>query len=620
MTRLVLAAATWILLAASAGWALPHDGPDPLARWLFRAKDLRNGKLVAQIGPDATLRGKPTRVPDSHGESLLLDGRRDRLLVADDLSKVKAQLPTKAMTVSAWASVNSPKRWGGLISVVQDNGNAECGWVLGYDDRHFTFGLASEGADDGDGKMTYLAGKTEYEVGRLYQIVGVYDGETMQLYVNGRLDGSSTVQSGKILYPAKGPVALGAYLDKDEEHLHHGRLREVAVFGVAAKASWVAHEYAHFVELAAADPVLAEDRGPFRYRVAPYLQYVTQTGVTVMWETSRVASSVVHYGESAELGKHVTSKRKGMLHELRITGLEAEKPYFYKVESIAKDGSKLESDVLTFQSANRRESPFAFAVISDTQDNRKVAGIIAKHAFGQRPNFALIPGDLVGEGGKKSDWLDEFFPAMQPLISRVAFFPVLGNHERNARNYYDYVSLPKPEYYYSFRYGNAEFFCLDSNKNVGEGSEQYTWLSRELAKSKATWKFVCYHHPSFSSDENDYGDMWKGKSTHGDLRIRPLTKLYDQHGVDIVWNGHIHSYERTWPLKKGKVDPKGTTYMITGGGGGGLETPGPIKPFFQNNVRRGHHYVMVAIAGKILELKAYDLENRLFDVLKIEKR
>ena len=60
-------------------------------------------------------------------------------------------------------------------------------------------------------------------------------------------------------------------------------------------------------------------------------------------------------------------------------------------------------------------------------------------------------------------------------------------------------------------------------------------------------------------------------------------------------------------------------YMITGGGGGGLETPAPTRPFFQNNVRRGHHYVMVHVNGGTLELKSYTLNDRLFDELQIKK-
>jgi hypothetical protein len=59
--------------------------------------------------------------------------------------------------------------------------------------------------------------------------------------------------------------------------------------------------------------------------------------------------------------------------------------------------------------------------------------------------------------------------------------------------------------------------------------------------------------------------------------------------------------------------------MKTGGGGGSLENPGPVRPWFQNNVRREHHFCMVAINGKKLELRSFNLEGELFDTLAIEK-
>ena len=195
----------------------------------------------------------------------------------------------------------------------------------------------------------------------------------------------------------------------------------------------------------------------------------------------------------------------------------------------------IESEVATFQTACKPETPFAFAVISDTQDNPAVSGPVAELAWAQRPNFLLHPGDLVSQGRMSDDWIDEFFASMHPLISRVPFYPVLGNHEQNAKNYFDYMSLPEPEYFYKFTYGNAEFFMIDSNRKVNPGSEQFKWLDKSLGESNAVWKFVCHHHPPFSSDENDYGDLWKtNRSTRGDLRVRELVPLYEKHHVDIV--------------------------------------------------------------------------------------
>ena len=200
------------------------------------------------------------------------------------------------------------------------------------------------------------------------------------------------------------------------------------------------------------------------------------------------------------------------------------------------------------------ETPFAFAVISDTQGNPSVAGKLAKLSWSHRPHFLVHPGDLVSTGTNRQHWVQQFFPSMQPLISRVAFFPVLGNHEQNADAYYHYMSLPDPEYYYSFRYGNADFFMIDTNQKVGPGSEQFRWLEQSLRQSTSRWRFVCHHHPPFSSDENDYGDLWKTRqSTRGDLRARQLVPLYERYEVDVVWNGHIHSYERTWPVREGRA-------------------------------------------------------------------
>ena len=259
--------------------------------------------------------------------------------------------------------------------------------------------------------------------------------------------------------------------------------------------------------------------------------------------------------------------------------------------------------------------------MSDTQGNPEVSRQLATLAWGQRPSFALHIGDLVSTGRNHDHWLKHFFPGMRPLINYVPFFPVLGNHEQNARHYYNYVSLPTPEYHYTFPYGNTQFFMIDTNQNVDPASAQYTWLKEQLSSSTATWKIVCHHHPPFSSDENDYGNLWKtNKGTLGDLRVRQLVPLYEEHQVDIVWNGHIHSYERTWPIQAEKaVEEKAPFYMITGGGGGGLEDPAPTRPYFQNNVRYGHHYVMVYINGGTLELKAFSLNDRLFDYVRLRK-
>jgi hypothetical protein len=602
-----------------------HDGPDPVISYPLRETDVVAGELRAQFGPAIRLGAPLEFVPLEEGGGAEL-GEGDRLVIAPDLGEIRESLlPTKEMTVSAWVSVSTPRRWGGVLGCVRDNGDAEQGWVLGYDQRRFTFGLATTGADDGDGKMTYLTGQTGYEPGKLYHVVGTYDGTIARLYVNGRLEAESGVQSGDILYPDKTPVVLGAYADDDEFYPHSGRLMDVRLYDMAAGSDWVDHQFQHHADRAAL-PARAPAERPvseeLAWQVRPYLQYATGDSVRVMFETSRPVTGVVRYGETEAFTRKAELAEPAMLGELVLDGMKPDEPYFYQVELTDDKGRQLASEVLTFQTAAPRGTPIAFAIISDTQDNPAVAGKLAGYMWGQRPGFVIHPGDLTGTGSAKGDWTDEFFSAgMGELLGRVTMYPVLGNHEEDAAHYYRYFSLPAPEYFYKFSQGDADFFMIDTNRDVSPGSEQYVWLERELSASDATWKFAVHHHPPYSSDENDYGDTWKGRSTRGDLRVRQLTALYDAYGVDMVMTGHIHSYERTWPVIGGRVvDDGGTVYTITGGGGGGLEDFSPSRPFFNNTVRRGHHYCMVRVNGGTLEFFAYDLDNRLFDQMRIEKR
>ena len=624
----LVAVVLWLSVDCTSGFG--HEGPDPRGSWLFDSAFVDGSRLKSQAGPDLEAVGSAS--PEKVGKlnCVRLDGNASYFVAPDAWDKVRTVLPTAAITISAWVSVDSTLENGGIVSAFQDNGNFEKGWVLGYNQKTFSFGLSSKGADDGDGKMTYLSGKTAIELGKWYHVCGVYDGESMQLWVNGQLDGESTEQNGEILYPDKARLAVGAYLDSNESFPLDGRIGQVVVYDLAAKPAWISHDFEHqkhWVSL----PAKLNPSKEFEFLIKPYLQFATKDSIKVMCEVNRPAKVSVKYGETSKFTETVTAVSPDrLLHTASLENLKPEMGYYYQVivEEEGREDS-IRGEVGSFQTASLPSTPFAFAVMGDTQGNPAVNGKLSQYAWALRPNFLVIPGDLVDDGPVKNQWVNEFFASMNPLISRVPFYPVLGNHERNADYYYRYMDLPAPEYYYSFQYGNAMFFMLDSNKKVDEESEQYRWLEKQLqaleerekaGTSDVTWKFVSYHHPSYSSDEDDYGNLWKGKSTWGDMRIRPLTKLFDRYAMDVVWNGHIHSYERTWPIINGNVsEDSGTVYMVTGGGGGGLEQAGPIRPPFQNNVRRGHHFVFVAINGNTLELKSFDLEGKLFDTVTLKK-
>ncbi|HOZ49275.1 MAG TPA: metallophosphoesterase family protein [Candidatus Hydrogenedentes bacterium] len=357
-----------------------------------------------------------------------------------------------------------------------------------------------------------------------------------------------------------------------------------------------------------------------RIIAGPYLQYPTVTSIIVRWETNAPATSEAAWGAKSKELHWVRGNDGSLYHEVTLDNLEPSAHFLYCVRSTNATEETVESELYSFQTAVSGDAPFAFAVLCDMHSKGEVVPKLVEMAWAQRPNFALLVGDLVENGTKKEDWIEHFFPYMHPLSSRVALIPALGNHERDADLYYDYFSLPAPEYDYRFPYGNAEFFMVDSERPLGPGSEQYTWLDTALGSSRATWKIVCLHCPTYSSDRNDYGDTTDRRSYYGDKRVRPAAVLYDKHNVDLVWSGHIHSYERTLPIRNGApVLKHGTVYMVTGGGGGSLEEAAAWRSPFMAKVFSGHHYCFVSVHGPTLRIESYDLDGRMFDWAELRK-
>ena len=569
----------------------------------------------------ARIMGGPVLTNIGPAQALRFDGEKDYLLVAETLEQARPLLPEQEFSVAAWVLLRDTIADGGICGLIQDNGSYEKGWLLGYDRRSFTLTLSTEGANqDGDGQRTALRGRTAIEPERWYYVAATYDGGTMRLYVNGQLDGESGQQSGRVLYPERGRFAVAAYIDDDEFHPMEGALAEVKSYARVLTASEVE-------EVAQRNQPLIEYRSPvntvLQLVVKPYLQFGTANSMTVMCETSQPSEMVVEYGQRQPLSQRVAARELKHIHEVTITELQPNTMYFYRVTCTDPDGNIARSDVYSFQTAVQGDRPYAFGIVGDTQRNPDVTRRCAEGIFALRPNFTLHLGDVVDDGFAKHQWVSDLFEPCSRLFAYVPVFPVIGNHEKDAHWYYDYFSLPKPEYWYTFTYGNAQFFMIDSNKDCGPGSDQYQWLERELARSTATWKFTCHHHPCFSSDEDDYGDQWKGKQpyyTWGDNNARRLVPLYETYGVDVAFAGHIHSYERTWPIFQMSVNQKkGVRYIVSGGGGGGLEQAAPQRAWFTVHVQRSHHYCFATVHDRTIQFKAYDLEGRLFDTFELTK-
>ena len=519
-------------------------------------------------------------------------------------------MPHEKFSLASWIRIDEGTTNGGIIGCIQDNGNYEKGWVLGYDNDKFTFTLSSNGADDGDGKITTLRSKSSYQKGKWFHLATSYDGASMRIFINGKLEGETKEQSKAINYASAAPFIIGRYRDDDEDFGLVGAIKEINLYQSALSADQIAELFEKDAALATLAPIPL----PTGFVIAPYLQFPTKSSITIMWETSAPASSTVKFGTKLPLEMSTTKEGASLIHEVLLDKLEPATKYFYQVESKSDLGGIAQSGILTFQTAVVDDEPFSFCVIGDTQKNPKMTGKVMKLIWERRPHFLMHVGDVVDNGPDKKEWVNELFKPSIDLLCRVPVFPTIGNHEKNHEHYYNYFALPKPEYFYRYSYGNADFFVLDSNKSLLPLTQQYAWLEKELASSKATWKIVYHHHPAYSSDDNDYGDTWVGGSNLGDKNVRSIVHLYEKYGVDMVFNGHVHVYERTLPIKGGKVDRlKGITYVTSGGGGGSLENFAPTPTWFKAEIRSDYHFCQISITGSRLNLKAFDHEGRLFD-------
>ena len=529
-------------------------------------------------------------------------------------------IPRDAITVEAWASISSPEQWGGILSAIQDNGEAESGIVLGYDHSVPYFGLASTGADDGDGKITYLRSSTPYKSGRWHHFVGTYDGETMRIYLDGEEVGTSSEQSGPILFTGAEPLVLGGYRDINENQGLDGRLLEASILPRAINAAEVKERFQVHKNLIGQPPRVNTD---FAWVVPPFLTWPTTDAISVVGETSSPSAMNIEVrSEDGAFRKVWRHDEPATLHEFRLEGLAPHTKYFYRVraenEEFMIDGGRR-----TFRTAAAPGDAFSFVAIGDTQSHPEVVKRVSDLAYETRPNLLVHAGDLVDTGGRKTDWTEHFFPNMRPLIEYVPMMPVLGNHEQDAKLYYDYMSLPQPERWYAFRYGDAEFFMLDGNRSFADQSAQMDWLVKTLAASTATWKIAILHQPPWTSDSDDYGDTTRTSSSRGDLNARNIVKVLEKYGVDICMSGHVHDYERTFPIRDGKVVPweeGGVIYVTCAGGGGHLENFDSANTFFGHRKARRHHLVYCGIHGGILEFQAIDEDGRLFDVFTLDKR
>ena len=353
---------------------------------------------------------------------------------------------------------------------------------------------------------------------------------------------------------------------------------------------------------------------------APYVQSVTATSAIIAWATDTAGTSEVRYSTDQSYSR-VTAASSRLIngqyaHAATLSGLCPHTTYYYKVFTGGNDLTPWEP--VTFTTATVGDS-FTFVAFGDGRNATPASYAISAQMAQWDFDLAIHTGDIT-QHGTYVQFDNEYFAVYQDLIRRIPFFPALGNHDYGInppQPYLDSFYLPEnapagdEEYYYSFDWGNAHFIALDSNQDYSPGSAQYNWLVADLqANADAFWKFVFFHHPAYSA------------SSHGSTPAvqAHLVPLFESAGVDIVFNGHDHVYERTHPIRDGAISTVkegGVVYIVTGGAGAPLYAAG--SDWWTAYSRSAYHFTRIDVANCALTLQAIDQDGNVFDTYTLNR-
>jgi outer membrane protein assembly factor BamB len=371
---LVLAAALFPVAEAQ---SIQEDGC--IARWIFDSSHVHDGVIEEGIsGLDAAIKGPAALSADPGLPALLINQRENQIEApAETAAKV---LPQEQITVEAWVSVDKTAEWASIIGQVSDNK----GWSLGYRQSNFSFGVSGQTT----GGLTHVRNRDSLEWGRWYHVVGTYDGREIKVYVNGRLENSSSEQTGNINYPENTPIRMGTRED------FYGRLwvNEVALYSRALPAGEIQDRF---------EKRKASFPQELRLKLGPVLTRLDANTVRIVWDTEQPCPTSLSYGEDAPPSKVVEDPAPKTHHETTLSGLADQTIHYYRIRFRNAEGKELLTRIFEYDATldyatlprQIEESPFPADPLLDRYV-QAAEEILAKS--GVKKGYCLVLGS--GEG------------------------------------------------------------------------------------------------------------------------------------------------------------------------------------------------------------------------------
>src|SRR5262245_47016280 len=236
-----------------------------------------------------------------------------------------------------------------------------------------------------------------------------------------------------------------------------------------------------------------------------------------------------------------------------------------------------------------RPDSLKFAVLGDNGTGEKPEYDVGQQMDAARTTFpfdmVLMLGDNMYGRQDPQDSVTKFErPYAALLRAGVLFYASLGNHDDQNNRFYRAFNMGG-ERYFTFVKKNVRFFVLDTNQL---DPKQRAWFDEVLQGSDDQWRICFFHHPIYSDGGRHGSDV--------SLRVI-LEPLFVKYGVDVVFSGHDHVYERLKPQK-------GITYFVSGSGGqlrrGDVRPSGLTAAYFDQD----QSFMLVEVAGNEMFFEA----------------
>ena len=209
-------------------------------------------------------------------------------------------------------------------------------------------------------------------------------------------------------------------------------------------------------------------------------------------------------------------------------------------------------------------------------------------------DLVIMLGDNMYGSQQPADFVKKFEQPYAPLLSAgVKFQASLGNHDRPENVSYKPFNM-NGERYYTYARKNVRFFVLDSTQM---DPKQVAWVESSLQQAREDWKICYFHHPLYSNADRHGASV--------DIRVL-LEPIFIKHGVNVVFSGHDHVYERLKPQK-------GIYYFVSGSAGqlrkGNMSPTDQTAAYFDQD----QSFVLVEIAGTELYFQAISRTGKTVD-------